>query len=169
MITIRPANKDDAPLLAIIGLRAWEMATSAIGVTQELRENARVVFGSFVQSSWLSITVAEVDGAVAGWAARENFDDLISDFWVDPSHQRQGVGTLLLEAVEKQIVERGSATANLESHAQNEQAISFFKKHGYNVSWISMKYVSKLDREVQSIGLCKQLFEAESETYGPAF
>ncbi|NTJ42138.1 GNAT family N-acetyltransferase [Agrobacterium larrymoorei] len=166
---IRPAHKEDAASLALIGLRAWERATSVIGITNELRENAHSAFGNFVQSSWLAITVIELNGTVAGWAARENFDDMITDFWIDTPHQRQGIGTALLEDVERQILERGYISSKLESHAENEPAVSFFRKHGYGVSWFSMKYSSKLDRDVQSIGLSKQLLEAEVETYGPVF
>ncbi len=156
-------------MLAAIGLRAWADATTVIGVTEELRENARFAFGNFVRSSWNAITVAELDGAVAGWAARENFDDTISDFWVDPAYQRLGVGSRLLSVIERQIVQRGFFAGKLESHAHNDPAISFFRKHGYSVSWLSLKYSQKLDREVQSIGLQKQLVEMESESYGFGF
>jgi len=166
VITIRSARQADAPILSAIGLLAWEEASAAIGVTEELRGNARVAFESFTQSAWGAITLAECDGAIAGWAARENFDDTITDFWIAPSFQRRGIGSQLLIEVERQITERGFASAKLESHSQNEAAVSFFCKHGYRVSWLSVKYLQKLDREVQSIGLEKQLVEFENESYG---
>ncbi|KXG86520.1 GNAT family N-acetyltransferase [Agrobacterium bohemicum] len=169
MIFIRPAREGDATLLAAIGLRAWANATSAIGVTEELRDNARAAFGNFTHSSWLAITVAEADGTIVGWAAREHFDETITDFWIDPVYQRQGVGTALLVDIERQIVARGYAAGRLESHAQNDQAVSFFRKHGYSVSWFSMKYSEKLDRDVQSMGLRKQLVDIEIGGYGFGF
>jgi ribosomal-protein-alanine N-acetyltransferase len=169
LISIHPAREGDAAILTAIGLRAWENATSAIGVTEELRDNARHAFGNFAQSSWQSITVAALDGAIVGWAARENFDNQISDFWIDPSYQRRGIGTVLLQDIERQIIGRGFETGKLESHAQNDQAVSFFRKHGYGVSWLSLKYSAKLDRDVQSIGLQKQLVETVRDSYGFGF
>ena len=169
MILIRAAKEADAAVLASIGLRAWTNATTAIGVTEALRDNARAAFESFAFSTWQAITLAEVRGVVVGWAAREHFDEMITDFWVDPAYQRQGVGTALLAKLEQQIVERGLPVAELESHAQNDQAVSFFRKHGYSVSWFSMKYSTKLDREVQSVGLQKQLIDMDVTGYGFGF
>lgn len=169
MISIRPAREDEAALLATIGLRAWENATAAIGVTEALRDNASSAFQNFTRSSWLSINVAELDGAVAGWSAREHFDEAISDFWVDPAYQRQGVGTALLEDLERQVIKQGFELIKLESHAQNSQAVAFFQKHGYGVNWLSITYSPKLDRDVQSVGLHKQLVEENLGTYGPGF
>lgn len=166
MISIRPARKGDAARLSAIGLQAWAEATSAIGVTDALRTNARYAFQNFTQSAWNAITLAELDGAIAGWAARENFDDTISDFWVAPSFQRRGIGSRLLREIERQIIARGFASARLESHAQNDPAVSFFRKHGYRVSWLSVKYLQKLDQEVQSIGLEKEFVRFDSHTYG---
>ena len=169
MISIRPAREDEAAFLAVIGLRAWENATSTIGVTDALRENASNAFQNFTRSSWLSINVAELDGVIAGWSAREHFDEAISDFWVDPAYQRQGVGAALLEDLERQVVNQGFEMIKLESHAQNSQAVAFFQKHGYGVNWLSITYSPKLDRDVQSVGLQKQLVEDSVGTYGPDF
>ncbi len=82
---------------------------------------------------------------------------------------RQGLGGKLLSAVEEQVLAAGFYSIRLESHASNEWALSFFRKHGYNVSWLSMKYARKLDREVQTIGLRKELKEFDTTTYGPSF
>ncbi len=169
MIFIRSAKESDASLLAAIGLRAWANATSTLGVTDELSENARAAFGNFTHSSWRAITVAETDDTIAGWAAREHFDEVITDFWIDPPYQRQGIGTALLVEIERRIVERGFSAARLESHAQNNQAVSFFRKHGYSVSWFSMRYSEKLDRDVQSMGLERQLVDVEIGGYGFGF
>lgn len=166
MIHIRPARETDASALAAIGLRAWAEATAIIGVTEALRENARYAFVNFVNASCAAITVAEVDEVIAGWAAREHFNDIISDFWVDPAHQRRGIGAALLVEIERQIVARNFPSAKLESHAQNEKAVQFFRKHGYGVSWFSMKYSTRLDRDVQSIGLEKQFVHISNDSYG---
>jgi ribosomal-protein-alanine N-acetyltransferase len=166
MIVIRAAREDDIVRLAHIGLSAWEKATSEIGMTDTLRENARMAFANFTHSSWLSIRVAERDGVVAGWTARENFDDTITDFWVDPAFERQGIGRALLDDLEDQLRLQHYDVAKLESHAQNQVAINFFQKHGYSVSWLSSNYAPKLDRDVQSVGLSKSLIPEVADTYG---
>ena len=134
-----------------------------------MTSDARSAFSNFVGNSWHAITVVALDSDVVGWAARENLDEKITDFWIDPSCHRQGLGTILLKDVEQRIVENGYTAAHLESHAQNEKAISFFQRHGYGVCWFSMKYSPRLDRDVQSIGLRKQLVETKVENYRPAY
>ncbi|MDS7596854.1 GNAT family N-acetyltransferase [Agrobacterium tumefaciens] len=169
MIVIRNAREEEAASLAEIGLRAWQQATAAIGITTALYDNASVAFANFTRSSWLSITVAEKGGVIAGWAGRERFDDKISDFWIDPDFQRRGVGSRLLAEIESQIIEKGFEAAMLETHAQNEPAVAFFRHHGYSIGWLSVSYAPKLDRDVQSVGLQKQLIEIDTGTYGPEF
>ncbi len=72
MPTIRNAREDDAETIAEIGFRAWEKAMVSIGEMVGMRENARNAFQTFAVNSWLTATVIEHFGAIAGWAAREN-------------------------------------------------------------------------------------------------
>ncbi|HEX2147887.1 MAG TPA: GNAT family N-acetyltransferase, partial [Pseudorhizobium sp.] len=99
MHTIRNARKDEIELLAAVGLRAWEKAMASIGGVAEMRSSAREAFRNFARSSWLTITVLDTGGSVGGWAAREKLDELITDFWIDPQFQRQGLGSTLLAAI----------------------------------------------------------------------
>ena len=169
MIVIRNAQEQEAEVLAAIGLRAWRQATMALGITTTLYDNAASAFSNFTHSFWLAIRVAEFGGAVAGWAAREHFNEAISDFWIDPDFQRRGIGSLLLADIERQILQRDFENIRLETHAQNEPAVAFFRHHGYSVRWLSVSYAPKLDRDVQSVGLQKQLVEVDSGLYGPGF
>jgi [ribosomal protein S18]-alanine N-acetyltransferase len=169
MLTIRNAREDEAGLLTQIGLRAWAQAMGAIGGSDELQDNAFAAFSHFVQSSWLTITVIEDNGVVAGWAAREGLDETISDFWIDPDHQRRGLGAALIGEVEKEIVHQGFDRARLETHAHNTDAVNFFEKNGYAVNWLSVAYAPKLDQDVQSVGMSKQLAEPQEGGYGSEF
>jgi ribosomal-protein-alanine N-acetyltransferase len=168
MITIRNAREDETETLTDIGLRAWEKAMAPIGETAAMRENARSAFTNFVRTTWLTINVAEKNGTPAGWAAREALDENITDFWVDPAYERQGIGAALLDETEKEIVRQGFSKACLETHAQSE-ALSFFEKRGYTVNWLTIAYSPKLDRDIQSVGLSRQLVEETRDTYGPDF
>lgn len=169
MATTRNAREDDVDVLAEIGFRAWEKAMEAIGEMTDMRDSARSAFLNFATSSWLTITVIEHAGHVAGWAAREHLDELISDFWIDPHYQGQGLGRTLLGEVEAEIRHQGFDSARIETHAQNSEAIGFFEKQGYAINWLSVTYSPKIDRDVQSVGLSKQLVEISGSLYGEEF
>ncbi len=170
MAATRNAREDDVDILAEIGFRAWEKAMEAIGEMSDMRSSARAAFVNFTRSSWLTITVVEQTGSVAGWAAREHLDELISDFWIDPEYQGQGLGKALLQEVEAEIVRQGFEKARIETHAQNNEAIGFFEKNGYAIHWLSVAYSPKIDRDVQSVGLSKQFVEVPpTVSYGQEF
>ena len=169
MIAIRFARPEEAGQLAEIGLRAWEHAMLAIGASEPMSANAYRAFHNFTRSSWQTITVIESQGMPVGWAARELLDEAITDFWIDPAHAGQGFGSALLAAVEQAIVQQGFSRAELQTHAGNQDAVRFFMARGYAVAWLSMVYAPKMDRDMQSVGLVKQLVEEQPDTYGPGY
>lgn len=165
MANIRTARQEEADLLADIGIRSWELAMIPVAETGSMLENARQAFQNFTRSRWITISVVESGGAVAGWAAREKLDENITDFWIDPQHQGQGLGSVLLEEVEDEIRRQGFEKASLETHALNRDAVGFFEKHGYSVHWLTIAYNPKLDRDVQTVGMSKQLVEPAGTGY----
>ena len=167
MITVRNALEEDVPGLIEIGVRAWEQAVTGAVDLQMRREHARNAFQQFLANHWLRVTLAEADGVPAGWASREALDDEITDLWVDPPRQRKGLGAALLAAMEAEIVAADFEAARLQTHARNSAAVGFFQKHGYSVSWLSVDYSPRLDRDVESIGLHRQLVADEPVGYGP--
>jgi len=167
MITVRNALEEDVPGLIEIGVRAWEQAVTGAVDLQMRREHARNAFQQFLANHWLRVTLAEADGVPAGWASREALDDEITDLWVDPPRQRKGLGAALLAAMEAEIVAAGFEAARLQTHARNSAAVGFFQKHGYSVNWLSVDYSPRLDRDVESIGLHRQLVADEPVGYGP--
>jgi ribosomal-protein-alanine N-acetyltransferase len=169
MIHIRNAHAGETEILTSIGLRAWQKAMAPIGGTDVMLESARAAFSNFAEHSWLTITVIEQNGEVAGWAAREGLDENISDFWIDPGFLRQGLGSALLAQIEKDIVEQGLEKAAVQTHSGNVEAVSFFKAHGYAVHWLSVVYSPKLDHDVPTVGLTKVLVSHDDGTYGPGF
>ena len=167
MIHIRNAHEGETAILTNIGLRAWQKAMAPIGAGDALLDGASEAFLAFTRDSWLTITVIELNGIVAGWAAREQLDDTISDFWIDPDHLRHGLGTALLTQIEADIRNHGFEQAALQTHAGNSEAIGFFQKHGYAIHWLSVVYSPKLDRDVPTVGLSKPLISADDGAYGP--
>ena len=68
----------------------------------------------------------------------------IESIAVDPDYQGKGAGGLLLEAIEKEMSSRGFANSVLEVRDRNTQAISFYKKHGYEIIEHMPKYYHEL-------------------------
>jgi ribosomal-protein-alanine N-acetyltransferase len=169
MVTIRKAREDDAELLTEIGMRAWRKAMAAVGEASGMASNARDAFAHFAEDGWITITVVEKSGVPVGWAAREDMDETITDFWIDPDFEGQGLGTALLEAVEIDMKAQGWTLARLQTHAMNGDALRFFEKKGYSVNWLTVTYNPKLDRDVQSVGLSKSLSDASTTGYGQEF
>jgi len=159
MIIVRLARENEVPALAAIGLDAWEKAVSGVADAQAMRQVAELSFLSFLRSKWFSVGVIEHGGVIAGWGAREDDDGTISDLWIEPSMQRQGLGSALLADLEERIVAGGFEAAIIRTHAQNDKAIGFFRKHGYAISSLSTAYAPKLDRDVESVGMTKMLVE----------
>ena len=166
MIAVRNAREDDVPALVEIGVRAWEQAVVGVADLQVRRDYARNAFQQFLARHWLRVNIAEADGRLAGWAAREALDDEISDLWIDPPQQNKGLGSALLAAMEVEIVAAGFEAARLQTHARNTAAVGFFQKHGYSVNWLSIDYSERLDRDVESVGLRRQLVADEPAGYG---
>ncbi len=169
MVTIRKAREDDAELLTEIGMRAWRKAMASVGEAAEMVANARDAFAHFTREGWVTITLVEKSGVPVGWAAREDMDENITDFWVDPEFEGQGIGTALLAAVEIEMKAQGCTLARLQTHAMNSDALTFFEKKGYSVNWLTVTYNPKLDRDVQSVGLSKSLSDASATGYGQEF
>lgn len=168
MIHIRNAHDGEVDILTTVGLRAWQSAMAAIGESAPQLDSAESAFSQFIRQSWLTISVVEKDGVVAGWAAREALDENISDFWIDPDYRRKGLGAALLERIEKDIVAQGFDNAALQSHSGNAEAIGFFKAKGYAIHWLSVAYSPQLDRDVPTVGLSKPLAGNDDGAYGPS-
>ncbi len=169
MARIRNAHSDEATILADIGLRAWEQAMLTVGDVESMIDNARNAFRNFTRSGLTAISVVEHMGQPVGWAARENLDDKITDFWIDPAYQGRGYSKALLEAVERDIILQGYEEVQLETHARNKQAVSFFQHHGYGMRWLSVVYNPKLDRNIEMVGMSRRLVDIHSDdTYGPS-
>lgn len=157
MVAIRNARQDEAELLAGVGFRAWDSTADGWGDDPAIRESAFMSFKAFTAAKWLAIDVAEQAGQVAGWAAREKLDNNITDLWVEPAFQRQGIGTLMLAHIESELKGLGHLEVTAETHAENNVAMSFFERSGFRVRWMTTGWSSKLDRDVETVGLVKAL------------
>lgn len=153
---IRAARSTEVKTLAALGVIAWEQALDNSGENiQNFIEGARSTYFHFCSNNWPIIVVVEHGREALGWGAVDPNQNTITDLWVLPEFQRQGLGGLLLAELEKQVSSREFETIELETHAKNTNAISFFKKHGFAVSSLKSSYVASLDKSVDTIEMRK--------------
>ncbi|WP_244495674.1 MULTISPECIES: GNAT family N-acetyltransferase [unclassified Ensifer] len=125
MPAIRHARAGDVDRLTAIGLAAWQSAIAGLADGEIMRRVAEASFFRFLSDHWLSVLLIEAEGGIRGWVAREDFDNAISDLWIEPAVQGRGLGALLLGEIERCIVADGFDVATTKTHARNDRAVTF--------------------------------------------
>jgi|TARA_A100001391_G_scaffold89910_2_gene59391 ribosomal-protein-alanine N-acetyltransferase len=162
-LILRRASIAEADKLGKLAFASWDSSMRHIispeseeGVAAE-RAALELSFQLFCITASDAITVAEHDGDLVGWGAREPMSDYISDLWVTPAHQRNGIGRALLAAVEQDIFRAGHDVAVLETHAENGGAIRFYAREGYGIVWRGIKFSRMLGQRIEKVRMEKQL------------
>ncbi len=165
-LTLRGASIAEADKLGKLGFAAWDssMRQLIVSDTEPARAAERsaieLAFQLFCITASEAITVAEHDGRLVGWGAREPMSDYVSDLWVAPGFQSQGIGHALLSAVEQDIFRAGHDVSVLETHAENGGAIRFYAREGYVIVWRGRKFSRLLGQRVEKVRMEKQLVVA---------
>ena len=157
-IEVRKARPGEGKALGAIGFAAW--AASQFAVNDAGRVDRKALLADFEklgEEHPETILVAETNGQLAGWGAREDRNQHISDLWVTPELQGQGIGTTLLGALETEIAALGLLQAELETLATNTEAIRFYERHGFVVVWRAEKFSSSLGYAIDKVGMNKSL------------
>ncbi len=86
--------------------------------------------------------VAESEGQPAGFliADREASQAHIITIDVAPEHRRRGVGTQMLEEIERRLRALGASEINLETGTDNQAGTAFWMRHGYRTIGILQGY-----------------------------
>ncbi len=123
----RAATKDDTFLLEQIMRDAFADSYAHFMPEQYVREwydNDEAARAIRVGQSRCG--VAEVMGRVAGFVMY--LDNTITELWVDPNFQEQGVGRSLIEWVESEFRKIGFPTITMYCYETNANALGFFKQ-----------------------------------------
>jgi putative acetyltransferase len=127
---LRPFLAADTPMLAAIFAAAVQELTG--DDYSEAQQEAwaaaaddEVTFGKKLASELTLI--ATLQGSPVGFAALKG-NDHIDMLYVHPSVTRQGVGTLLCDALEKLAAGRGTKSLAVDA---SDTALDFFRKRGY--------------------------------------
>ena len=103
--------------------------------------------------------LAESGGNVAGFILAELAPDEghIVTLDVLEEYRRQGIGSLLLSAAEKEMISRGGQRMVLETATTNAAAIALWQKHGYRQLGIMESYYGpaqdafRMDKELVAV------------------
>ncbi|AJY48350.1 GNAT family N-acetyltransferase [Martelella endophytica] len=119
------------------GYQAWLTSSIAdpVFTAPEIRARAKSAFAQFPEILKGDIQMAFVDGVPAGWGARSEGPDTISDLWIAPVAQGRGVGSALIEHFLAKMAEERVSTAFIETWTLNEGAIRLYRRHGFVIVW----------------------------------
>jgi putative acetyltransferase len=129
-LALRPFLPADAPLLREIFRDSIEELTSDdyTEAQQEVWASAADDIGEFRNKLSGQLTlVATLEGSLVGFASLEG-KDKIDMLYVHPTATGQGVGAMLIDALEKLAGARGTARITVDA---SDSARGFFEKRGY--------------------------------------
>ncbi|KMV71352.1 GNAT family N-acetyltransferase [Erwinia aphidicola] len=122
-MNIRPFTEADRPFLRTLFLASRKANWTWLDDAEwQLEDFDRVTLGE-------RVLVAEEDGHRVGFAAVLDNDNFLHSLFIDPAWQGSGAGSALLQAVQNSFTSTGA----LKCLAENLQAQSFYKKHGWRV------------------------------------
>jgi ribosomal protein S18 acetylase RimI-like enzyme len=127
-VTVRRATPDDVPALYVVVHEAYLLYVPRIG---RMPAPMTADYSAAVQSgqAW----VAEVDGAIAGLLVLVVYPGylLIENIAVQPSEQRRGIGSRLLELAEDEARANGLGEIRLYTNEGMTENLAFYPRHGY--------------------------------------
>ncbi|WP_105386134.1 GNAT family N-acetyltransferase [Neorhizobium alkalisoli] len=154
----------DHQAVADVGFAAWKFSGSGEAAFDEPKviEAARIAFLDYPATAKGDVAVAELNGRIVGWAAREGEPDHISDIWIDPAFQGRGAGSALLHHFLGRIAADGFRLAKINTRATNLGAIGLYQRSGFSIVWRGLEQDLSLGIPLEKVHLEKELL-ADSE------
>ncbi len=131
-VSLRRATQDDKAALLRVHVDAIKVLAKGAYTDEELR----AWYGRLTTDSYTEVInarvvlVAEVGGEVVGFCQFDPGTGEVEATLVDPRYAHAGVGSALLEKVERIAVDGGLHALHLASSVNAE---SFYRKHGFEV------------------------------------
>lgn len=138
-LLIRKFNWEDLPAIVDLEARSFEVGAYSM-------EELTAVFSNPSSFNYL----AEENGKIVGYIVAIPLDNSSADIEsiaVDPTVQRGGVGSMLMEYIEEEMLARGYSVSILEVREKNLEAIAFYQKHGYEKTKLLSNYYREHFRE----------------------
>lgn len=138
-------------------MRAWEIAARDIELSSDSRQTLEAKFLRDLHENADAVLVAEVSGTICGWGARIPHSNYISDLWINPPYQGQGIGGRILDALMAQILLDGFTEAEIGAHADNFPAIGLYEKAGFRVYERGKEWSESFGRDVEKVRMRAKL------------
>lgn len=122
MLTVRPADRRDAPLLSKLSRDNCADGWSESAFLPEFDRGSVIL-------------TAEAGGSIIGFAVvTVSFDEgYLQLICVDPDRRRQGAASELLSKAEEDARQKGARKIVLDVRASNSAALELYKKSGYTL------------------------------------
>ncbi|WP_051332158.1 GNAT family N-acetyltransferase [Cucumibacter marinus] len=153
-ITLRPPHIAETARLGALAHAAWRqslMPHFKNGAAQSDAINVELTIYAIGQMD--RIIVADRDGEPVGWGAREG--GYIPYLWTAVSHQREGIGTALINAIVSQARQDGLKALSVTTPEQHDAAIRFYVRHGFESAGTG--YYGRRGRDTRALRLMKVL------------
>lgn len=104
--------------------------------------SAEMFWDELAQGDTRTYVVATDGDAIAGYAGLAAMPDeaYVQTIAVAPTHQRQGVGTVLLTHLLDDATKRGLAKVGLEVRVDNAPAIALYERFGFSAVAVRKRY-----------------------------
>lgn len=132
MVTVREMREaDSASVARVHEAAAREGAASAYeDAGRWTRDREASDYHEDIEDPDVTMLVAEVEDAIAGFGAADLDEGLVVADYVHPDYQDRGVGTALLTRLEDALAEAGHETVQLTASLN---AVSFYERKGYDI------------------------------------
>jgi len=143
----------DHHMVGEVGFAAWKSnGAEEAGFSQaHVIERARNAFFDYPVAAKGDVVVAELEGRVVGWGARENEPDYISDVWIDPIHQGRGIGSAFVRHFLACIIADGFNFAKIDTRASNVGAIRLYERAGFSIVWRGERFDAGLGISLEKV------------------
>ncbi|MFW6448829.1 MAG: N-acetyltransferase family protein [Halobacteriota archaeon] len=137
-VELRPATRDDVPAIRSVHERSIRGLGRAVYDEEQVEAWAAgcgaADYASAIEASSVRFLVAEDDDGIVGFASgttdpdEAGVDGEVTGLYVVPEVARDGVGSLLLSALEDWLASRGVSRVGLTA---SRNAVGFYECHGY--------------------------------------
>jgi [ribosomal protein S18]-alanine N-acetyltransferase len=100
-------------------------------------------------TDWSNALVVTSHDEIVGVGLHEN--EWITDIWLKSEFRGLGIGTQLLNDLEKNVAKDGHSKASLRCVSENEAALRFYARHG----WLEVKRYPHESRGFEMVDMAK--------------
>jgi ribosomal protein S18 acetylase RimI-like enzyme len=174
-ITVRPAESSDAAGIARVCAEGWRNTYAGIytpehveSVIAEYYTVERIRGEIAAPEGWDGWIVAIEDGSVVGAGGGGMIEPRAGEVFVlylDPRRRREGIGTLLLDAITRQQLAQGAREQWVSVEPENEKGLPFYEARGFQVQGRRPAWGSAPEEARFSLRLVRRLDQSRAQQH----